>query len=423
MRPARSDAEPVAGLMGSTALIMATGTAPLMVLSVLGPGIIDDLGLSPGQYGRLSATIFAIAAPMSVVFGAALAKRGARPYVAVSSVLAAVACGLLATAHSGAMLIAFCAVTAVAIGIGNPLTNVLIARSTVRSKGQVMGFKQSGVQFSQFAIGLIAPLLAVVLGWRGATFALGGMVLLAGLATRISIRSTLDRSDGVGPTVGGRTGRSADIRLQIYRRPLDVLPLALHTLIFGVIVQSTHAFLPLYGYREFSLSLEGVGFLVALVGAAGIVGRLLVGYFADRLQPRDLYRLLIGSAVGSALAMTVFSLSAGQGTVMLAGGAVLYALATLSGNVVTMLIVTTQSRPSAVARNSGIVAAALSTGFCLGPFVLGSMLESGIAFPDVWWVFAVAAGVATVVIERQRRVFGRLTDGPMMTEREDLGDG
>lgn len=395
-------------LIVSTAAIMATGPTLAFTLAALSPYIVTDVRLSPGQLGVLPAVVFGVSAPLTILSGFLLDKNGPRPFLLVSTVSAAAALSVLATAGNFADLLAAALLASAAVALGNPLTNMMISRRRPRNPGRVVGVKQAGVQLGQWCVGFAAPMAAAVFGWRVAAGGVAALVLLVGLAIYIAS----------GPFYRGTTGRralasSAEKGAATPPAPrfttiADVVPLAAHMFLIGIIIQSANTYLPLYGFGPVEMSASQAGFLIGWIGAVGASARVIIGLAADRVGEPSIGRLLPHFALATGLSLLLVAGAQRLGSWALLLGTAGYAATGLAANVIVMLQISVRSRPASVGRYSALVAAALSVGFFVGPFAFGIALDMRVAYSVLWGLLALLAFVAASIVY----VWNRRTAAP-----------
>src|SRR5262245_48893034 len=155
-------------LWAGLALCMAVGPLMLYTLTAVSPLVIDDLGLSEGQYGAVAAVTFGSAAIGALLLGGPTSRFGARTVMVAVALGSALGLVVLALAHSFAWIAIAAVASGLAQSLSNPATNRVVAGLPAHRRGALIGWKQSGVQMAQLAAGVLAPVIAVAAGWRWA---------------------------------------------------------------------------------------------------------------------------------------------------------------------------------------------------------------------------------------------------------------
>ncbi|MER5965291.1 MFS transporter [Streptomyces sp. NPDC002057] len=378
---------------GLTALLttaMAFSMMQLFLIGALGPRLVDRLGIPETVLGLTTTVGFGTAAVLSPVGGRIVDRIGPRRALVALLAVSAVALALIGAAPGTALLLAAVALGGLPQALANPATNkAILAAVPAPRRGAVTGAKQSGVQLGAFVAGLPLATAAGLLGWRGAVWVAAGAALLAaGWAWRVLPADA--------PPKGGASVRAPS-------RPDASVPwLAAFSLFLGAGIASVNTYLALFGAQRLGMGPAVAGALVAVLGVAGIAGR--VGWSRAATPGRAPWfpGLLAGGAVGAALllSLTVHV----EALVWVAAVAV--GVFAVSGNAVSMVLVMQRSAPGRAGQDSALVAAGFFAGFALGPTLFGVLAERG-RYGQGWILvaaeFAVAGAVALVWALRDRR--------------------
>jgi MFS family permease len=255
---------------------------PVFLTGALAVQIGDELGFDPAGLGLVVASYFGVAALTSVPaaslvdrLGPTMASRLAAAGAASSMVLiAAVAQGYAAL---GAIILCAGGCSA----IGNLASNVTLARVIPsRRLGFSFGVKQAAVPLATLLSGLAVPGFALTVGWRWAYVVGAGLAVIgAMLAPRISA------SDGVQVRDERRaTGALAVVALA------SCLASACATMLSIFLVTST---------REQGIDPGLAGLALTLGSVAGLMGRLLNGWLADRRQGGHITAVAVCLGIGA----------------------------------------------------------------------------------------------------------------------------
>jgi predicted MFS family arabinose efflux permease len=377
------------GFGASLALAMSMAPFVHYAVSVLAPFIIADLGLSRTQIGVLTSVVFVLAALSGPILGRLVDAVGGRTVIGLLF-----ACGVgallgLGSARDYAWVVAACLLSGVAMGAANPATNNLIgAALRPGERGFLMGVKQSGVKLGQLVAASTMPATAAALGWRASLFVSGGAAALLGAVATVSLPQHRRRHDA-----GERRSGTAPV-------PAFVPRVVLFGFLMGLPQAAVSTYVPLYAFERLELTPTLAGAVAGLVGAIGMISRVVWGRAAERLQSVSVPLTFI--AVGTAASM-VMILAAEPGPVALIwGGAVLFGATAPVWNVVAMLAVITAAGPGATGRASGLVMAGFSGGFIVGPVAFGLSVDVTGTY-TIGWVAAAVCAVAAAIVARTSR--------------------
>jgi len=287
------------------ALLATLAIQALVSMSVLTPPVLaalaaPEIGIASERIGLFTAMIYAGAIVSSSASGLLLARTG--PLRLSQWCLAFCALGL-GIAASG--LMALLPVGAVLMGFGyGPVTpassHILIRQTPAARRSLMFSLKQTGVPLGGALAGFLAPPLALVMGWKGAAVAVAAACLAVALAVQ-PLRAGFDRGDGHAP--GRSVGFLAGFRL-VFRIPA-LRGLALSSIAFAATQLSFATFLVTFLTERAQISLVTAGAVMAVAQGAGVVGRIVFGWVADRFIPPGRLLTLLG------LAMALASLGTG----------------------------------------------------------------------------------------------------------------
>lgn len=368
---------------GPTALLttaMAFSMMQLFLIGALGPRLVEGLGVSATVLGLTTTVGFGTAAVLSPVGGRIVDRVGPRRALVALLAVSAVALGLIGAAPGPALLLAAVALGGLPQALANPATNkAILASVPAPRRGAVTGAKQSGVQLGAFAAGLPLSAAAGLLGWRGAVWVAAGAALCAALWAWRALPSDAPPKGGAGrPTVPG---------------PGSPVPwLAAFSLFLGAGIASVNTYLALFGAQRLGMGAALAGALVAVLGVAGIVGRVGWSRAATPDRAPWLPGLLAGGAVGAAVLLAV----AVRVEPLVWVAAVAVGLFAVSGNAVSMVLVMQRSAPGRAGQDSALVAAGFFAGFAVGPPLFGPLAERG-RYGGGWTLVAVEFAVAGAV--------------------------
>ncbi|MFI8825366.1 MFS transporter [Streptomyces sp. NPDC053431] len=397
--PADAGAGPAHGLTALLTTAMAFSMMQLFLLGALGPRLVDRLGVSETVLGLTTTVGFGTAAVLSPMGGRIVDRVGPRRALVTLLTLSAVALGLIGAAPGSGLLLVAVALGGLPQALANPATNkAILASVPAPRRGAVTGAKQSGVQLGAFVAGLPLAVVASAIGWRGAVWVAAGAALLAALwAWR-----ALPADASPPPPKGAASGPAS-------ARPGGPVPwLAAFSLFLGAGIASVNTYLALFGSQRLEMGPTVAGALVAVLGVAGIAGRVGWSRAATPGRAPWLPALLAGGAVGAAVLLA----AAVRVDLLVWVAAVAVGLFAVSGNAVSMVLVMQRSVPGRAGQDSALVAAGFFAGFAVGPPLFGPLAERR-RYGEGWVLvsveFAVAGAVALAWAVRDRRT---RADGP-----------
>jgi len=196
---------------------------------------------------------------------------------------------------------------------GGPLpSQVLLSRWFDRTRGKAMGIAYLGIGVGGAIVPLLAKWMTDHLGWRGSLQALGVLIVLIAFPLAYFVREPPVDGDarlkGSRSKEGSRSNDGADVARgfqpsesigAILRTPAFYL-LALGSMCSIAAVGGTNQHLKLYLSIDRSYSQGDAARIISLILAVSIVGRLFMGWLADRM-PRKYVMLIIYLLVAGAI--------------------------------------------------------------------------------------------------------------------------
>jgi MFS family permease len=167
---------------------------------------------------------------------------------------------------------------------GGPLPNqVLLSRWFDRARGKAMGIAYLGIGLGGAIVPLLAYALTQSLGWRGALRALGVLMVLIAFPAAYLVREP--------PAAPARAGAAAPSLHTVVSRPAFYLLMIGSMASIGA-VGGTMQNLPLFLRLDRQFSQGSIDLTLSLILAGSIVGRLLMGWLADRWQKKHVMLLI-----------------------------------------------------------------------------------------------------------------------------------
>jgi predicted MFS family arabinose efflux permease len=365
--------------------IFAMTTSEFMVAGML-PELSAGLGVSISAIGYL-VSAYAVAMALGGPLVSAAMARVSRPKALVALLAAFLVGQVLGAVATGyPMLLVSRLVTggaeAAFFGVG-----LTVAMDAVRPGmvGRASSVVLGGLMVSSVLGVPLATLLAQWAGWRGAFWAVAGLVLLAGLAVLRTVRRPATDSapragSGTDATPGGLRAELAQFR---NRRLWAVY--ATSMLHIGALFAASSYFAAIFIGRT-GFAPELVPALLTGYGVAAVVGNAVVGRLADRYP------------------MAVLATGLGALTLLLAGfavGATVPAVALVAvlgaGLVGLPLNSATIARRMRVAANSPMIntvgASVVNVGIAIGPALGGVAISAGLGLTAPLWIAAALAGL------------------------------
>jgi MFS family permease len=217
------------------------------------------------------------------------------------------AAGMLLLSRAGSLLeLALCFGVAVAVGSScfGPLPTVaLVGKWFVRRRGLALGLAVSGATLSAAATPPLAAWLVDALGWRHAiaAFGVGALVLAAPVFALCVVRSPEDAGqhpDGDAEAFDDPAAHADDgsPRALLRDRNFPLFALGFGLLFSSPLVTAVH----LVPFAEgLGVSRQDAAWVLSLLAAGSLCGKLVFGIVADRVDPRAALFLEVGLLAAS----------------------------------------------------------------------------------------------------------------------------
>jgi sugar phosphate permease len=263
--------------------------------------MLKDLGWTRWQVTMGNAVSkVVVALVFGVVAGLMVDRFGPRRLMLVGILMAGGALIGLSTVTSLAAFFFFYFFNALGYVFGGPLPNqVLLSRWFDKARGRAMGAAYLGIGIGGALVPLLAHRLTEALGWRGALRALGVLMILIALPPVLFVREPPAPAGGAGAG-----GGAAALRPVLARRAFWLLALGSMASIgaVGGTIQNLKFYLGL----DRKLPQGEIAATLSIILTGSIVGRLLMGWLADR-WPKKYVMLLIYAIVAAAIPLMVFA--------------------------------------------------------------------------------------------------------------------
>jgi len=177
---------------------------------------------------------------------------------------------------------------------GGPLPNqVLISRWFDTSRGRAMGFAYIGIGIGGAVVPWLALPLIEGMGWQPALRVIGFIIIGLSLPLAFFVKDAPPSFQG-----GSKTAPMVPVRSVLSNRYFYLL--AIGSMCSIAAVGGTNQNLKLFLSLDVAFTQEHIKNVVSLILASSIIGRLLMGWLADRF-PRKYVMLLIYLIVASAI--------------------------------------------------------------------------------------------------------------------------
>ncbi len=266
-------------VLAATLTVQSLAAMALLTLPVVAPSVAASLGISPAYVGLYIALAYAGAMAASLLAGGAVRRFGAIRMSQMGLILSAAGVAMSTIESPLAM-----ATGAVLVGLGygpiTPASSHLLVRSTPAHRmSLVFSIKQTGVPLGGVLAGVIVPSLAELIGWQGAFLTVAAATLLCAAAIQ-PLCAALDADKDRAQRLSFGNGLAAPLKLVFSHRSLTIL--AAVSFLFSITQLSLTTYLVTFLHEDLSMGLIVAGFTLAIAQAAGVAGRLLWGYMADR---------------------------------------------------------------------------------------------------------------------------------------------
>lgn len=290
-------------------------------------------------------------------------RFGPRRLMIAGVVMGGIAVAGLGRITSLSGLYFFYSLNALAFACAGPVpAQVLISKWFVRSRGKAMGIAYLGIGFGGAAVPWISNFLAMQFGWQTALQMLGGFIIVLALPFALMVKDApLNESLPARDT-------SVDIRSALKTLPFALIVLGSMCSIAAV--SGTQQNLKLFLSLDRHYSQSNAAQVISLVLAFSIVGRVLMGWLADRF-PKKLVMLLIYLLV----ATTIPFLFLNSRPIVVAPAAALFGIG-LGGDYMILPLVTAEIFGIGIlGRLMGIIVTAGGVAEAASPWMIGRLRD------------------------------------------------
>ena len=292
----------------ATLLIQTVGTFVGQTIPVVAPIMTTELGLPPETVGNF-ASLSTLGAILFLIFGTPLVAAIGPARMLQWGTLTGSAALVLAMAGELWLL----PLAALLMGIGYGPTGpagsrILQATAPRRHRVLIFSIKQAGAPAGGALAGLVAAPVAAVWGWQTALWVGVGVGAVAALALQ-PMRSTLDAERSPAfPIREAFTLKRLAAPVTTLRLHPVLPPLCLQAFAFAALQGSLFNFTVTWLVEAHGFTLTAAGTVHATMQVAGVCGRLVLGWAADRLG--DAVRSLTVHGLIAASLSAIFVLGA-----------------------------------------------------------------------------------------------------------------
>jgi sugar phosphate permease len=237
-------------------------------------------------------------------------RFGPRKLMMAGIMMAGVALIGLSSISALWMFYLFYMFNAVGYVCGGPLPNqVLLSRWFDKSRGKAMGFAYLGIGIGGAVVPLLSAWLTKLFGWHVALRTLGVLIVLIALPMAYFVKESPEAEKKGTGAKKKETGPVPSIR-GVLRSPFFYL-LAIGSMCSIGAVGGANQHLKLFLSRDHNYTQSDAAQIISLVLTVSIVGRLLMGWLADRI-PKKFVMLLIYLLIAASIPFLFFAASPGM---------------------------------------------------------------------------------------------------------------
>ncbi|GAB2886683.1 MFS transporter [Paralcaligenes ginsengisoli] len=287
-------------------LVLQTTTSFLSrLIPIISPVLTQEFGWNGSLIGYLT-TANTVGALLILVAGAALIRYiGGIRTVQIGLLLGAISVVLFFFPSITLALVASFMI-GLSYGAASPAGSEILQRfSPPESRNLVFSIKQAGVPLGGVIAGLAVPPLVELTGWRitlliAAVFVIGITCLTWRLSARVDEPTATQKTFAWSALL---SARNVAIPLRSLARGQGSLKLSMAGSLLAATQSCWFTFSVIYLVERLDLSLNMAGLVFAVMQATGVVGRITLGWIADRSGSATLTLSLaaIGSSITTAL--------------------------------------------------------------------------------------------------------------------------
>jgi MFS family permease len=354
--------------------LQVTATAFLVLFCIVGMALwglpfyydfmVQQFGWTRGQVTSGNALSKLVVGPIfGFIAGWMVDRFGPRRLMIAGILMASAALIGLGSISTLGMFYFFYMLNALGYVCGGPLPNqVLLSRRFERSRGKAMGFAYLGIGLGGAAVPWISHALVQHFGWQAALRTLGLLILLIALPAALLAKEP--QAEKRATPAGFAEAREAFITIPFF------------LLIFGSMfsiaaVSGAQQNLKLFLTLDLHFAQTQTARILSLVLGFSIIGRLLMGWLADRF-PQKYVMLLIYLLVAAAIPL----LFVGRSELAIYGFAAVFGIG-LGGDYMIVPLVTAEIfGVQLLGRLLGVILTAGSVAEAVSPWLVGRLRDT-----------------------------------------------
>ena len=269
----------------STVVAVVTATTIAQVASVMGfaifpviaPRLAHEIGVPASMVGYQLSIGYGTAMLATSYVSSTIPRFGACRSTQVGLLLSALGMLCAMTASVAAVIIA-----SVLLGLGMSVmtpasTHLLFRFGPAHNRNLIFSIKQTGVPLGWLIVALTAPAITAAFGWRWAL----GMVVLIAVLTLIALQRVRAGWDDDRRPELGRSGSLFGALVLLWQLPA-LRWLSVTTFCYAFVQLCLGSFLVIMLVEEIGYTLVAAGVLLSITQGAGVVGRVIWGWYTDR---------------------------------------------------------------------------------------------------------------------------------------------
>ena len=363
----------------------------IAIFPVIAPHLAQMLGVDASWVGYQMSILFGAAMLTSGFVGTVVLRWGACRAMQCSLWLSAAAMVAGLSGHLYVMpLVAVLAGASTALAAAGA-AHLLFRFGPPKHRNLIFSIKQTGVPLGWATIALVAPVLTVVFSWRVSLLA----VLLYSVAGALLMeRWRRHWDDDRNPRAAAKTNMLTGV-VVMWRYP-TLRYLAMAGFFFSFVQLCIGSFTVNLLVQEAAYGLVAAGAMLSLVQVAGMAGRLVFGWIADR-SGRAIAVLVLTSLIAAAGCLASMFISGSWPVPALAAFYVLFGIVAYGWNGVMHAQIARLSPPGMVSVATGGMMVWVFGGILVGPALFAATYRWIGSYTTTFGVLA-AVAVASAVL-------------------------
>ncbi len=387
----------IARVLLITTTVQALATMNVVAPAAIAPELARAHGVAASMIGIQIGVVYLGAMLTSGWAGVVLARYGPLRTSQLALALSGVGVGLMALPWLISTLAG-----SVIIGLGYGLTNPPAAQMLMRvtrpaSRNLMFSLKQTGVPIGGVAAGLLAPVVAVEVGWQWSLGSAALVTLAFAVVIQVFRRSWDTERRADQPL---RANPFAELGVMWSDRRLRLL--AFSAFCFSAMQLCVSSFTVTMLVEDIEFGLIEAGVVLAVVQVAGAIGRLVWGGLADKLNDGNGVLLMVG-AVNVLAALATVLLEPGAPDIWIYGVLTVFGFAAVGWNGVFMAEIARLAPSGAIGAATGAVLFVTFAGILVGPPIFTGLQALTGAYTSSFGWFALVPAFGFLFILAYRR--------------------